>query len=125
MKTDVVHGLTFNEDHEIQSAPRAIWSRITRMSASMPSASSAPCGTRTSGAKPVSARRPGERFDGIGETAQPINITPDRPAGHLEPVRELVARPVAASLEQGEQFQKAARCLAHEFLMVADIEDRS
>ena len=82
-------------------------------------------GHRASGAKAVSARRAGERVHGVAEPAQPIDVAPDRSARHLEPVRQLAARPVAAPLKQGEQFQKSARGLAHSaFLMLAAIADR-
>ena len=66
---------------------------------------------RASGAKPVSAGGAGERLHGVAELAQPLDVAPDRPAGHLEPVGQLVARPVAASLQQREQFQQSARGL--------------
>ena len=79
---------------------------------------------RASGAKPVSAGGAGERLHGVAELAQPLDVAPDRPAGHLEPVGQLVARPVAASLEQGEQFQQSARGLAHRNFIVPEIEDR-
>ena len=79
---------------------------------------------RASGAKPVTAGRAGQRFDGVAELAQPLDVAPDRPAGHLEALGQLVSRPIAASLEQGEQFQKPARGLAHRISSSGRIEDR-
>ena len=80
---------------------------------------------RGAGAKPVAAGRAGQRLDRVAEVAQPLDVAPDRPAGHLEPVGQLGAGPVAAPLQQREQLQKPARGLAHDDFIVLDIEDRS
>ena len=55
---------------------------------------------RASRAKPVSARAAGERLDRVAELAQPLDVTPDRAARHLEPVCELLAAPVSPRLQQ-------------------------
>ena len=68
---------------------------------------------RGAGAKPVAAGGAGQRLDRVAELAQALDVAPDRPPGHLEPLGELGARPVAARLEQGEQLQEPARGLGH------------
>jgi hypothetical protein len=59
---------------------------------------------RASGAKPISARGPGERFHGVAEPAQPLDVASNCATRHLEPAGQFVSRPVAAPLEQGEQL---------------------
>jgi hypothetical protein len=49
----------------------------------------------------------------------------ERPAGHLEPIRQLSARPVAARLEQGEELQEPPGGLGHEDSIFFEIEDRT
>ena len=80
---------------------------------------------RRPGAKPVAAGGTGERLDRVAELAQPLDVSPDRPARHLEPVGELGPRPVAACLEQRQELQESARGRGHVDFIVAEIEDRS
>ena len=55
-----------------------------------------------------------------------LDVAADRPAGHVQAAGQLVAGPVAASLEHRQQLQQAARRgLAHNSLMICSIEDRS
>ena len=64
---------------------------------------------RRPGGQPVAAGRAGERLDRIAEPAQPLDVAPDRAARHLEPLRQLASRPVAAGLEERQQGEQAAR----------------
>jgi hypothetical protein len=80
---------------------------------------------RGAGAKPVATGRPAQRLDRVAEGAQALDVAPDRAPGHLEPLRQLRARPVAACLQQRQQLEESARGLAHANSMVVDIEDRS
>jgi predicted enzyme related to lactoylglutathione lyase len=52
--------------------------------------------------------------------AQTLDVTPDRATGHLEPVGQVVAWPVTASLEQREQLQQAARGNTYIWVQSAD-----
>jgi hypothetical protein len=63
---------------------------------------------RRPGAKPIAAGGTGERLDRVAEISQPLDVAPDRPARHLEPVGELRPEPVAACLEQRQQLQESA-----------------
>jgi hypothetical protein len=58
---------------------------------------------RRAGAQPVAAGRPGARLDRVAEPPQPLDVTAQRPARHLEPLGQLAARPVAAPLQQRQQ----------------------
>ena len=56
----------------------------------------------------VPAGGAGEGLDGIAKPAQPLDVAPDRAAGDLEALGQLGARPVAASLKEGEELQQPA-----------------
>jgi len=59
-------------------------------------------------AQPVAAGRAGQRFHRIAELPKTLDVAPDRASGHLEPVGQLRALPVTASLEQRQQREKPA-----------------
>jgi hypothetical protein len=80
---------------------------------------------RRSGAKPVAAGGTGERLDRVAENAQPLDVSPDRPARHREPVGELGSQPVATCLEQRQELQESTRGRGHGAFIIAEIEDRS
>ena len=80
---------------------------------------------RSAGTKAIAASRPRYRLDRISEVAQPLDVAPDRPRRHSESPGELVAAPVAPSLQQRQQLEKATGSLAHDVFIVARIEDSS
>ncbi len=63
--------------------------------------------------QPVAAAGAAEGVHRISEPAQAVDVAPDRAAGHLEALGELVAGPFAAPLEQRQQLQQPARGLDH------------
>src|SRR5207237_5876566 len=80
---------------------------------------------RASGAQPVSAGGAGERLHGVAELAQSLDVAPDRSARDLEALGQLVAGPVTARLEPGEELQKPAGGLGHRNFILPGSEDRS
>ena len=68
---------------------------------------------RAAADEPVPADAPHRRLDRVPEVAQALDVAPDRPARHLQPLGDLGARPVAAILEQGEQPQESAGAVSH------------
>ena len=80
---------------------------------------------RRAGVQPVAAERARAGLDRIPERPQPLDVAADRAAGDLEPARELVARPVAAGLEQREELQQASGGLRHLVRTLAGIADDS
>ena len=80
---------------------------------------------RRAGMQAVASGGTGDRIDRIAELAQPLDIAADRAARHAEPLRELVAGPVAARLQQGEQLQQAAGGLGHRAATIAEIAARN
>ena len=59
--------------------------------------------------EPVATDRPARGLDLVAEAAQPLDVVPDGPRTHLEPVRQLGARPVAWRLEEREQAKQPRR----------------
>jgi hypothetical protein len=56
-------------------------------------------------AQPIAAGRASERLDWIAELAQPLDVPTDRAGRYRESLAQLIARPIAAALQQGEQLQ--------------------
>jgi hypothetical protein len=63
--------------------------------------------------QPVAAGRARERVDRVAEVPKALDVATNRPAGHPDATGELLARPVAAGLEQGEQLEQSARGGGH------------
>jgi len=61
----------------------------------------------------VASGRTGDRIHRVAELTQSLHISANRSAGHTEPMGKLVAGPIAARLQEGEQLQEAARRLGH------------
>ena len=58
------------------------------------------------GGEAVPAVRARSRVDRIAQLAEAVDVAAQRPAAHLEPLRQLVARPELVRLEQREQAQR-------------------
>jgi hypothetical protein len=56
--------------------------------------------------QPVASGRTGDSIHRVAELTEPLHVAADRAPRHAEPIGELVAGPVAARLQQGEELQE-------------------
>ena len=59
--------------------------------------------------EPVATDRTAGRMDRVAEPTQPLDVVPNGPRTHLEPVRQLRPGPVAGRLQQREQAKQPRR----------------